>query len=79
MSKYLVDKFLFTIDRDPALVERYRNDPAGTVDWWEAKQANQLLNCIAGEATTWLAFTEEERDGRALRGFSRAGGRPVRR
>ena len=33
MSKYLVDKFLFMIDRDPALVERYRDDPAGTVAW----------------------------------------------
>ena len=27
MSKYLVDKFLYTIDRDPELVERYREDP----------------------------------------------------
>jgi hypothetical protein len=66
MSKYLVDKFLFTIDRDPALVERYRDDPAGTVAWWEAEQANQLLHCIAGEATTWLSFTEEERDALAV-------------
>ena len=24
MSKYLVNKFLFTVDRDPELVERYR-------------------------------------------------------
>ena len=62
MSKYLVDKFLFTIDRDPELVERYRSDPAGTVAWWEAERANQLLNCIAGEASTWLSFTGEERD-----------------
>ena len=29
MSKYLVDKFLFTVDRDPELVERYRSDPRG--------------------------------------------------
>ena len=36
MSKYLLDKFLYTIDRDPDLVERYREDPAGTVAWWEA-------------------------------------------
>ena len=33
MSKYLIDKFLFTIDRDRGLVERYRDDPAGTVAW----------------------------------------------
>jgi hypothetical protein len=61
MSKYLLDKFLFTVDRDPELVERYRTDPAGTVSWWESECANQLLNCIAGEASTWLAFTDEER------------------
>ncbi len=61
MSKYLVNKFLFTIDRDPGLVERYRVDPAGTVAWWEAEQANRILNCHGGEASTWLAFTEPER------------------
>lgn len=61
MSKYLLDKFLFTVDRDPELVERYRTDPGGTVAWWEAERANQLLNCIAGEASTWLAFTDDER------------------
>jgi hypothetical protein len=61
MSRYLVNKFLFTIDRDPDLVERYRVDPAGTVTWWEAVQANQLLSCIAGEASTWLEFTDAER------------------
>ncbi|MGY1751412.1 MULTISPECIES: hypothetical protein [unclassified Modestobacter] len=65
MSKYLLDKFLYTVDRDPELVERYREDPAGTVEWWERERANQLLNCIVDEKTTWLAFTEEER--RALR------------
>jgi hypothetical protein len=61
MSKYLVDKFLFTIDRDAELVERYRDDPAGTVAWWEADKANELLNCVSGEASTWLRFTDDER------------------
>ncbi|MGY5883554.1 hypothetical protein [Modestobacter lacusdianchii] len=61
MSKYLLDKFLYTVDRDPGLVERYRDDPAGTVTWWEAEVANQLLNCTLDEKTTWLAFTEDER------------------
>jgi hypothetical protein len=65
VSKYLLDKFLFTVDRDPELTERYREDPAGTVEWWEAELANTLLNCTPAERTTWLAFTEEER--RALR------------
>ena len=62
MSKYLVNKFLFTVDRDPELVERYREDPAGTVDWWEETQANRILGCTDGEASTWLAFTDEERE-----------------
>jgi hypothetical protein len=61
VSKYLLNKFLFTIDRDPLLVEQYREDPAGLVTWWEAEQANQILNCHAGEASTWLAFTDAER------------------
>ena len=61
MSKYLINKFLFTVDRDPDLVERYRTDPAATVAWWEAERANQLLGSIDAEATTWLAFTAAER------------------
>ena len=65
MSKYLLDKFLYTIDRDPDLVERYRTDPAGTLTWWETERAGKLLNCTDAEQTTWLAFTDQER--RALR------------
>jgi hypothetical protein len=65
MSKYLLDKFLYTVDRDPGLVERYREDPEGLVAWWEAEMANTILNCVAEERSTWLAFTDEER--RALR------------
>ncbi len=65
MSTYLLDKFLFTVDRDPELVERYREDPAGTVTWWEAEMANTILGCTVQERSTWLAFSEDER--RALR------------
>jgi hypothetical protein len=61
MSKYLLNKFLYTVDRDPELVERYRDDPQGTVVWWEAERANEVLNCHTGEASTWLAFTDDER------------------
>lgn len=61
MSKYLVNKFLFTVDRDPDLVERYREDPRGTVMWWEAERANLILNCVSGESSTWLAFDDVER------------------
>ena len=61
MSKYLLDKFLFTVDRDADLVERYREDPTGFVEWWEANEANRILNCVGAEQSTWLAFTEPER------------------
>ncbi|WP_250009561.1 hypothetical protein [Actinoplanes sp. M2I2] len=61
MSKYLLDKFLYTVDRDPDLVERYREEPHDLVTWWEAELANAVLNCHTGEATTWLRFTDDER------------------
>jgi hypothetical protein len=66
MSKYLLDKFLYTVDRDPALVERYRSDPAGTVDWWERELAGALLGCHTAERSTWQSFSASER--RALVG-----------
>ncbi|UBU09036.1 hypothetical protein [Nonomuraea gerenzanensis] len=62
MSKYLLNKFLFTVDRDPELVERYRADPRGTVEWWESAYANRILGCHAGESSTWLQFDEVERE-----------------
>lgn len=55
-------KFLYSVDRDPELVERYREDPRGTVGWWEAERANQLLNCVATEASTFQRFTDAERE-----------------
>ncbi|QWC86470.1 hypothetical protein KLP28_07275 [Nocardioidaceae bacterium] len=61
MSRYLVNKFLFTVDRDVELTERYREDPAGTVAWWEAEMANRILSCIPAERSTWLAFEDAER------------------
>jgi hypothetical protein len=61
MSKYLLDKFLYTVDRDPDLVQRYKDDPAGTVTWWEAERANTILNCTDQEQSTWLRFTDQER------------------
>ena len=69
MSKYLLNKFLFTIDRDPELVERYRADPRGTVAWWEAEQANVILNCPSLERSTWLKFTDAEREALATHDY----------
>ena len=69
MSKYLLNKFLYTVDRDPELVERYRADPRGTVAWWEADRANLILNCPAGERSTWLTFTDAEREALAAHDY----------
>ena len=69
MSKYLLNKFLFTIDRDPALVERYREDPRGTVIWWETERANVILNLTEGERSTWQRFTDEEREALATHDY----------
>ncbi|MFI6760139.1 hypothetical protein ACIBF5_13475 [Micromonospora sp. NPDC050417] len=71
MSRYLLNKFLYTVDRDPELVERYRDDPRGTVTWWEAERANELLNSHAGEASTWLRFEEAEREALATHDYVR--------
>ncbi len=69
MSKYLVDKFLFTIDRDPELVERYRADPAGTVEWWEAERGRVILNCPEAEQSTWPSLTADERQALATHDY----------
>ena len=69
MSKYLLNKFLFTIDRDPELVEQYREDPRGTVTWWEAERANVILNCPEPERSTWLAFDDAEREALATHDY----------
>ena len=69
MSKYLLNKFLFTVDRDPALVERYRNEPQATVEWWEAEEANRILNCISDERSTWLQFDDVERSALAAQDY----------
>ncbi len=69
MSKYLLNKFLYTIDRDPDLVERYRHDPRGTVEWWEVERANVVLNIPESERSTWLRFTDDEREALATHDY----------
>ena len=41
MSRYLVNKFLFTIDRDPELVERYRAE--AVIDTFVASAGASLM------------------------------------
>jgi hypothetical protein len=69
MSRYLLDKFLLTVDRDPELVERYRADPRGTVSWWEAERANLVLSLPEIEQSTWLRFTDREREALAAHDY----------
>lgn len=69
MSKYLLNKFLFTVDRDPELVERYRADPRGTVAWWEAERANVTLNLPTLEHSSWLRFDDVEREALATHDY----------
>jgi hypothetical protein len=69
VSKYLLNKFLFTVDRDPELVERYREDPRATVTEWEEEYANRILNCVTGESSTWLRFDDAEREALATHDY----------
>jgi len=69
MSKYLLNKFLYTVDRDPELVERYRSEPSETVRWWEAERANAILNVQDEECSTWLKFDDVEREALAGHDF----------
>jgi hypothetical protein len=71
VSKYLLNKFLYTIDRDPDLVERYRQDPRGTVEWWAAERACEILNAARPERGTWLEFTPAEREALATHDYVR--------
>ena len=69
MSKYLLNKFLFTVDRDAQLVERYRDDPRATVTAWEAEHAGRILGCHSCESSTWLSFDDAEREALATHDY----------
>jgi hypothetical protein len=69
MSRYLLNKFLYTIDRDAELVERYRAGPRGTVEWWEAERANLILNLPWIERSTWQRFDDQEREALATHNY----------
>ena len=62
MSKYYVNKFLFTVDRDPKLLANYKSDPAGLVAMWEREIGPKLAQGgNAEEITTVHSFTAAER------------------
>ncbi|MBO0811174.1 MAG: hypothetical protein J2P23_03920 [Microlunatus sp.] len=61
MSRYYVDKFLYEVDRDPALLAEYKSDPAALVGRWEHNEGRLLGISHTVETTSWLSFTDEER------------------
>ncbi len=67
MSRYLVDKFLYRVDRDPAWVKLYLSDPARCVAEWERAEANM----IGAERTTAHSFTAEERAALVARDYEK--------
>ena len=58
VSKYYVDKFLYRVDRDSALLQEYMREPAAFVPRWENGDGRQLTDV---ERTSSLHFTDEER------------------
>ncbi|KEQ06333.1 hypothetical protein [Pseudorhizobium pelagicum] len=60
MSKYYVNKFLFTVDRDTHLLARYIESPRSFVSAWEQSIGPKLLGNDV-EASSAHAFTDEER------------------
>ena len=63
MSKYLLNKFLYTVDRDPELVERLPRGPArhGGLVGGRARQRHPQLPG-GGGAAPGCAFTDAERE-----------------
>jgi hypothetical protein len=58
MSRYYVDKFLYRVDRDPALLREYMHSPDAFVQHWETGEGRKLTDV---ERTSGLHFTVEER------------------
>jgi len=61
MSRYYVNKFLYQVDGDPTLLAAYKSDPAALVSHWEDEYGRRLGTSNRVERTTWLSFTDAER------------------
>lgn len=59
MSKYYVNKFLYTVDRDPDLLRRYREDPRALIASWEQSIGPRLGGV---EISTVNSLTDAERE-----------------
>ena len=58
MSKYYVNKFLYTVDSDPDLLRRYKDDPRALVATWEQSIGPRLNDY---ERTSVTALSDAER------------------
>lgn len=70
MSKYLLDKFLYDVDRDPELTEAYREDPRALVARWE-RDRMRVLTGVPQDNTTWTELTGDEREALATHDYVR--------
>lgn len=61
MSRYYVNKFLYQVDGDPQLLAAYKSDPTALVTHWEDEYGRRLGTSNRVERTTWLSFTDAER------------------
>ncbi|MBI2360645.1 MAG: hypothetical protein HYV04_17360 [Deltaproteobacteria bacterium] len=68
MSRYLVDKFIYRVDRNEEMLKAYMADPAGFVARWEKDEAGKLNE---SETTSGHNFTDEERKALAERDFEK--------
>jgi hypothetical protein len=68
MSRYLVDKFLYRVDRDEASLKAYMENSVAFVAMWEEEQGPKLNE---SETTSAHRFTEEERKALAERDFEK--------
>lgn len=68
MSRYLVDKFIYRVDRNEAALKAYMADPAGFVARWEKEEGPKLNE---SEETSCHKFTDEERKALAERDFEK--------
>lgn len=68
MSRYLVNKFIYRVDRNEEMLKAYRRDPAGFVARWE-KEQGPMLN--ESEQTSGHSFTDEERKALAESDFEK--------
>jgi hypothetical protein len=59
MSKYYVNKFLYTVDRDPELLRRYKEDSRAFVSTWEQSIGPKLNDA---EISTVHSLTDAERE-----------------